>query len=349
MQRLLLVDGFAGRGRYVGGEAGSPLILVRVANEFVKWGLEQRRPIQVHVEIAFIENNPDNYAILTTEIKKTDAETTKMRQVQLHTPIQAAFSEAIGALLANARVKRMPIFAFIDPFGFAGIPLSTVKEVLSLPMSEVFVTFMVRDVNRFFGTTHRDQAFAELFGISIQSIQNERRRLALSPDRERALLELYLKQLRNVAGAEFVWWFRVFPQDGGSAIYYLIHASKHIRAFRLMKDKTKKLSAHGDYTFHGKHQAARQAQPELFGPDIESLKQLMLERFIGQEITFGKLCDALYPDPACYYFTEPDFRKAVMEMRDEEKVQMNGAGPRGGIKNSTSITFLETFPQRLPL
>ena len=31
-----------------------------------------------------------------------------------------------------------------------------------------------------------------------------------------------------VAGAEFVWWFRVFPQDGGSAIYYLIHASKHI-------------------------------------------------------------------------------------------------------------------------
>ena len=70
MQRLLLVDGFAGRGRYVGGEPGSPLLLVRVANEFVKWGLEQPRPVQVHVEIAFIESDPDNYAILTRELKK---------------------------------------------------------------------------------------------------------------------------------------------------------------------------------------------------------------------------------------------------------------------------------------
>ena len=72
-----------------------------------------------------------------------------------------------------------------------------------------------------------------------------------------------------------------------------------------MKDKTKKLSAHGDYTFHGKHQAARDRPNRNSSvPDIESLKQLILERFIGQKITFGKLCDALYPDPVCYYFTE---------------------------------------------
>ena len=75
--RLLLVDGFAGRGRYVRGEAGSPLLLVRVANEFVKWGLEQPRPVQVHVEIAFIESDPDNYAILTRELKKTEADSTR--------------------------------------------------------------------------------------------------------------------------------------------------------------------------------------------------------------------------------------------------------------------------------
>ena len=347
--RLLLVDGFAGRGRYVRGEAGSPLLLVRVANEFVKWGLEQPSPVQVHVEIAFIESDPDNYAILTRELKKTEADSTRMQQVRLHIPLQAAFSEAIGPLLTDARVRRMPIFVFADPFGFSGIPLRTMKEVLSLPMAEVFVTFMVRDVNRFFDTTHRDKAFAELFGISTRRIQDERQKLAMSPNRERGLLKLYLKQLRSGAGAAYVWWFRVFPQDGGSAIYYLIHASKHIRAFRLMKDKTKKLSAHGDHTFHGRHDAARQAQSQLIGHDMEPLKQHMLERFIGQEITFNDLCDDLYPDPACYYFTEPDFRKAVAELRDEGKVEMEGAGPRGGIKDSTSITFLKTFPQRLLL
>ena len=321
-RRLLLVDGFAGRGRYVGGEAGSPLILVRVANEFVKWGLEQSRPAPVHVEIAFIESDPDNYASLTRELKDTEADATRMQQVRLHTPLQAAFSEAIGPLLANVRARRIPIFVFADPFGFADIPLRTMKEILSLPIAEVFVTFMVRDVNRFFDTPHRDKALAELFGIPIQRVQDEGRKLALSSNRERGLLELYLKQLRDRAGAKYTWWFRVFPQDGGSAIYYLIHASKHIRAFRLMKDKTRKLSAHGDHTFHGKRDLIRQTQLQLIGHDIESLKQLMLERFIGQKITFNDLCDHLYPDPACYFFTEPDFRQAGKELRKEGHISV---------------------------
>lgn len=320
--RLLLVDGFAGRGRYVGGEAGSPLILVRVANEFVKWGLEQSRPAPVHVEIAFIESDPDNYASLARELKDIEADATRMQQVRLHTPFQATFSEAIGPILADARARRMPIFVFADPFGFAGIPLRTMKEILSLPIAEVFVTFMIRDVNRFFDTPHRDKALAELFGIPIQRVQDEGRKLALSSNRERGLLELYLKQLRDRASAKYAWWFRVFPQDGGSAIYYLIHASKHIRAFRLMKDKTKKLSAHGDHTFHGKGDLARQTQLQLIGHDIESLKQLMLEKFIGQEITFNDLCDHLYPDPACYFFTEPDFRQAGKELRKEGHIRV---------------------------
>ena len=36
----------------------------------------------------------------------------------------------------------------------------------------------------------------------------------------------------------------------------MIHASRHIRAFRLMKDITKKQGAHGEFTFYGKNDFA---------------------------------------------------------------------------------------------
>ncbi len=322
MQRLLLVDGFAGRGRYVGGEAGSPLILTRVANQFVQWGLEQRRPIQVHVEIAFIESDLRNYTALVGEIDAAQADPDKRPEVILHPPIQWEFATAIHSLLDEAREKQTPVFVFADPFGFAGIPLSAMRDILAIRRAEVFITFMVRDANRFFTTTDRDQAYADLFGLRSDQLAAFRERITDAPDREAQLRNLYINRLKDGASAQFVWPFRVYPDDGGPTIYYMIHASQHVRAFRLMKDTTKRQGAHGEFTFYGKDDFARQAQLPLLGHDIESLKQHMLKRFAGQEITFDNLCDALYPDPACYYFTEPDFRQASKELRSKSRVRV---------------------------
>lgn len=348
-RRLLLVDGFAGRGRYVGGEAGSPLILVRVANEFVKWGLEQRNPPRSEIHIAFIEHNLSNYKALVEEIDAAQADPDKRREVILRPPTHGEFTTALHSLLDEARETQTPMFVFADPFGFAGIPLSAMKAILAVERTEVFITFMVRDANRFFTTTDRDQAYTDLFGLGSDELASFRERITDVSDREAQLRDLYINQLKTGAGTRFVWPFRVLRDSGGTTIYYMIHASQHIRAFRLMKDTTKRQGAHGKFTFYGRDDFARHAQLPLFSHDLEPLKRLMLEKFIGQEITFGKLCDALYPDPACYYFTEPDFRKAVVEMQGEKKVEMTGTGSRGGIKDSTSITFLETFPQRLLL
>ena len=244
--RLLLVDGFAGRGRYVGGEAGSPLILVRVANEFVKWGLEQRNPLHPEIHIAFIEHNLSNYKTLIGEIDAAQADPDKRREVILRPPTHGEFTTALHSLLDEARETQTPMFVFADPFGFAGIPLSAMKAILAVERTEVFITFMVRDANRFFTTTDRDQAYTGLFGLGNDELASFRERITDASDRESQLRDLYINQLKVGAGARFVWPFRVFPDDGGSTIYYMIHASRHIRAFRLMKDITKRQGAHGE-------------------------------------------------------------------------------------------------------
>ncbi len=320
--RLLLVDGFAGRGRYVGGEAGSPLILVRVANEFVKWGIKQHNPLRAEIHIAFIEHNPHNYKALVSEINAAQSDPDKRPEVILHPPIQGEFANAIHSMLNEARIKKTPMFVFADPFGFAGIPLSAFRAILAVQRTEVFITFMVRDANRFLTTTDRDQAYTDLFGLESKELAAFRKQITNASDRESQLRDLYIKQLKDRAGGQFVWQFRVLPDDGGTTIYYMIHMSQHIRAFRLMKDITKRQGVNGEFTFYGKDDFARHAQLPLFGPDTGELKHHMLERFAGQEITFSNLCDALYPDPACYYFTESDFRQACKELRRKGRVRI---------------------------
>ena len=320
--RLLLVDGFAGRGRYVRGEAGSPLLLVRVANQFVKWGLEQRNPLRAEIHIAFIEHDLRNYEALVGEIDAAQADPDKRPEVILRPPIQGEFATAIHSLLDEAREKQTPMFVFVDPFGFAGIPLSAMKAILAVQRTEVFITFMVREANRFLTTTDRDQAYTDLFGLRSDQLASFRERITDAPDREAQLRDLYINQLTAGASARFVWQFRVFPDSGGATIYYMIHASQHIRAFKLMKDTTKRQGAQGEFTFYGRDDFARHAQLPLFGPDTGRLKQHMLERFIGQEITFNDLCDDLYPDPACYYFTEPDFRQAGKALYGKDRIRV---------------------------
>ena len=39
-----------------------------------------------------------------------------------------------------------PVFWTADPYGFRGVPLDVVRELMSLSRSELMITFMVRDI-----------------------------------------------------------------------------------------------------------------------------------------------------------------------------------------------------------
>ena len=54
---------------------------------------------------------------------------------------------------------RPPTFAFIDPFGWKGVPFAIVREVMSHQSCEVVITFMYEEINRFLS---QDQQGAEL-------------------------------------------------------------------------------------------------------------------------------------------------------------------------------------------
>lgn len=344
--RLMLVDGFAGRGRYAGGEPGSPLVIAGVARELMEY-LAQTGRFQgrLEIECAFIEPDPDNFRSLGQEIAGIRA--TMPSAVILRDPVQALFVDAIGPILADARHHRSSLFVFVDPFGFADVPLTTIREILAIPRAEVFITFMVQFVNRFFGQSDRDRAYASLFGINASQLARVRAALLTDAQREQRIRDYYIERLKAAANAKFCWPFRVMPEQGNATLYYLIHASQHPKALRLMKEKMKGQGTQGEYAFFGQDDFARRAQQLLLNPeDIGQLKEYMLRTLAGRNIEYEAMLNEMAPDPNCYYFIDSHFRNAAVQLRREGKITTTAGTSKTnrGMQGEDILHFPEAVP-----
>jgi three-Cys-motif partner protein len=131
--RLCYFDGFAGRGEYEDGSPGSPLIAMEIAEDLVSRGkVKEVVPI-------FIEKDPDNFANLERIIKASKSRFPNVRDPILR---HNEFRNAISEVIESVGLRLAPSFFFIDPFGFTGVPFATVKDILSIPRTEIFFTFM---------------------------------------------------------------------------------------------------------------------------------------------------------------------------------------------------------------
>jgi len=212
-QRIVYLDGFCGPGRYKGGEDGSPIIAIKKAlNHFGR--LQDRK-----ISFIFIDERKDRIEHLRSEI----ASMTIPSNFSIFTEI-SEFEKTVSQILRDLKSKNLnlaPTFAFIDPFGFKGIPFSLVKELLNNPKTEVFINIMADFINRF--VEHPDantrQHIVELFG-SDQALEL----IANGGDRLETLRQLYQTQLQTCA--KYVRYFEM-KNEQGRLIYYLFFASKH--------------------------------------------------------------------------------------------------------------------------
>lgn len=221
-KRISYVDGFAGPGEYEGGDQGSPIIAIESASAHFQKGTLSP---SVEVDFFFIERDEDSHMHLKSLLDNR----TLPNSFRVH-PIHGAFDEVIGDVLDSIEKSNSPSLFFVDPFGFAGIPFSSMKRILSYRRCEVFINIMVEHINRFL--EHPDEKipahFVETFGTDeVLSIPTR------AVDRTDAILALYHAQLRRVAG--FVGKFDM--RTGiEKRIYSLFFASNSSTGFLKMKE-----------------------------------------------------------------------------------------------------------------
>ena len=321
-RKIIFFDGFAGRGEYIDertGETltvGSPIIALRVADKLLQ-DCEQkgRKPYFDKFVCVAVEKDKENFENLKSVINKEIKKLKFKERIEI-LPINDEFANVVTELVEKVGVKIAPSFFFIDPFGFGGVPFEAIKNILSLPRTEIFFTFMTRDINRFLGLPQVETHLNALYPISewqqIYQIQNWE-------ERDKALLDLYIKSLKEIAGVKYVFPFRVCMDEKYQTLYYLIYATNHFHGLKIMKDIMKSQGASGDFAWLGPKESSYRYQQKLFDDTIPSLKEYLLKKFEGETKTFDEILEETYQDTR---FVEKEYRQALKELEKERRVSV---------------------------
>jgi three-Cys-motif partner protein len=274
-QRINYIDGFAGPGEYEGGEPGSPLLAIEAAKYHVEHGTLGPN---VTINFIFVEANPDYARHLQG---KLDA--------LAHPPqfkagiIEGEFADVIGgrldALEKESKVLA-PTFAFVDPFGFSGIPFDLMARILANPKCEVFVNIMIEFINRFLEHPN-DKVLAHFpttFGTNeVLDIPKQ------AGDRAKAILSLYRRQLASKA--KFVGRFDMHGRNDQKT-YSLFFASNSPKGFEKMKEAMWSVDKAEGGRFSDFEPGAAE-QTSLF--QFAALWEEILARFRGQRVPMSQV------------------------------------------------------------
>ena len=142
--------------------------------------------------------------------------------------IDGEFANVIGGALDDLRGHNQdlpPTFAFVDPFGFSGIPFELMARILSYPKCEIYVNIMVEFINRCID--HPNERVVAHFPATFGT--DEVRSIVRDPgDCVAALLTLYRRQLESQA--KFVGRFDMHGRSNQQT-YSLFFASNSERGF----------------------------------------------------------------------------------------------------------------------
>lgn len=134
--RVVLLDGYAGRGKYEDGSPGSPMLLLGAASKTGSFRT---------VECVFVERDRANFTVLSEVVQSHGAGLSCCA-------LQGDLSSHLASILTSA--SDAALFAFLDPFGTALNYDELTKQILGRPTrppTEVLLHFSVNAIRRISG------------------------------------------------------------------------------------------------------------------------------------------------------------------------------------------------------
>ena len=307
-ERIIYIDGVAGPGRYKGGEDGSPIVALKAALAALNG------QITIPYEFHFVELDRGIAEALIANIKHFKQHRALPANMTVFVHDQMTFEQAYQQRI-RVRLEaspRAPAFALVDPFGWTGIPMSILGEMVRRPSTEILVNFMFEEINRFL--FHPDQVanFDALFACADWRRGSEMRGLT----RKRFIHDLYRDQLRRAAGARYVRSFEM-RNERDVCDYFLYFVSSNRLGLEKMKEAMWKVDPAGGFTFSD---ATILDQAVLFQPepDRRALRLLIAERFAGRRAAVGQVEAFVIEDTP---FHAGHYRKVLAAMEKDGAIQ----------------------------
>jgi three-Cys-motif partner protein len=321
---VVLIDGFAGPGRYRDGEKGSPLLMLDAY-------LEHSADITARGHFYFIEENPARAQYLQGQIDGYVLPNAVEAEV-----IQGSFDVEFSPLIERLRRRFSelpPTFAFIDPFGAGGISVALSTPLLSIPRCELLVYVPVAHLARFVDHPDLTATLNTLYGSEAW---REATKTDVLEERKRILHDLFLAEVEKKA--DWTRSFEITPQAGHNS-YYLFFGTNSERGLQRMKDAMWRVDPQGGTRFRD---STIVDHPVLFEekPDLSRLLTLLREHFGARWFTIKEaekftLRSTPFRDNG--HLKTPTLKPA--DKRGEIEVERPAGKPAGSFTPGTRMRF----------
>lgn len=286
-KRLLVIDGFAGPGRYLGGEEGSPLVMLRAL-------LEHRENVlnrETEFTFLFIEQDAGRVANLKAEIEALNP---LPKNVRVLGPVHNNFADVMSDLLGANRGKRLvPTFAFLDPFGYKDTAVGLTGQILRFPKCEVLIYVPLYNIARFVGEPSQAPVLNSLYGsdawMGARDVEGFEARQDVLHDLFAAALRRHTTHVRS---------FEMLGKTTNSG-YHLFFGTSDDQGLRRMKAAMWKVDPEHGLRFRD---STDRDQAVLFewGPDLQPLLAMLQDKFGTRPFTID--------EASTYVLVETPFR-----------------------------------------
>ena len=329
-KKALFADVFAGPGEYFGGEFGSPIIALNALAEHAHHDV-----MTGHLDYIFVEEDVERFKHLDNLIDSRKGSLPAFCNIStFNKTYHTTFPKLIELLEADNSV---PAFVMIDPFGVSGVFMDQVEELMTYHSTEVYISFMYREINRFASQPEFTEHLDRLFGCRDW-------RLALdiedSTARRISFHETYERQSRKV-GAKYVLPFELYARN--RHVYTLFFATQNSQGCDKMKQAMWKVAPFGDFRFTG-----GMDRQFMLGPDIVDyapLKADLLSAIGTDNFVQIETVERFIRSDRTLYHTG-HYKKVLTDLEREGRIQVKEGTRkrRGSFPSGTVLKFIEPIP-----
>jgi three-Cys-motif partner protein len=223
---ITYIDGFAGPWNVVSDDWKDSSFSIAVSQLNHARKSHQAHGKDFRVRCYFVEARPESYEALS-----------RFRKAQTDIEIETANAEledVVGDCVKFVKRDRSTFaFSFIDPTGWKGISLDTIRPLLLLQPGEVLVNFMTSFITRHISTPSVKAQIAAVFGSAAPL---ERVAKLRGMDRVDACVDEYCSVLKSVGGFEHVSPAVILQPTKDRPHFHLIYATRKDLGLEVFKD-----------------------------------------------------------------------------------------------------------------
>jgi three-Cys-motif partner protein len=274
---LVYVDGFAGPWQTKHPDyADSSFGIAVDALRRCQLGLREGRGRELHIECILVEQDESAFSHL-----KRFATASSHTNFIVHA-LPGKFITQVSTI--NELVKgsgRNPFrFVFLDPKGWADIPMDKLQPLLGNRSCEVLINLMTRHINRFLDQTDRENSYQNLFGR--QGVVDKLRNTPSDERVDRAVQE-YSLSLKLLCKFKYVSSAVILEPNEEAVRYYLVYATNHprgVEVFKAAENKAAKIQDDVRQESRVRKTGGQLEFPSADGPPKSRLILELLQRYL---------------------------------------------------------------------